>query len=140
MLCRGGDPTVTNPPSGQISSLDPVRTFRESTTKKVFISDYTFMPFCSLKGSARYEKQDGRTALYLDGSSGAFAETPSLPIHRTSLTIAVWIKMKSSGAQYAVYGDWSYPWSFRLFIDPSGHLCADARKTVAKNIFGFCTR
>ena len=98
------------------------------------------MPFCSLRGSARYEKQDGRTALYLDGSSGTFAETPSLPIHRTNLTIAVWIKMKSSGAQYAVYGDWSYPWSFRLFIDPSGHFCADARKTVAKNIFGFCTR
>ena len=131
---------MKNPRSAQISSLDPIRTFRESTTKKVFISDYTFMPFYSLKGSARYEKQDGRTALYLDGSSGTFAETPSLPIHRTSLTIAVWIKMKSSGAQYAVYGDWSYPWSFRLYIDPSGHLCADARKTVAKNIFGFCTR
>ena len=131
---------MTNPPSGQISSLDPIRTFRESTTKKVFISDYTFMPFYSLKGSARYEKQDGRTALYLDGSRGAFAETPSLPIHRTSLTIAVWIKMKSSGAQYAVYGDWSYPWSFLLFIVPSGHFCVDARKTVAKNIFEVCTR
>ena len=131
---------MKNPRSAQISSLDPIRTFRESTTKKVFISDYTFMPFCRLKGSARYEKQDGRTVLYLDGSKGTFAETPSLPIHRTSLTIAVWIKMKSSGAQYAVYGDWSYPWSFRLFIDPSGHFCADARKTVAKNLFGFCTR
>ena len=131
---------MTNPPSGQISSLDSIRTFRESTTEKVFISDYTFMPFYSLKGSARYEKQDGRTALYLDGSSGAFAETPSLPIHRTSLTIAVWIKMKSSGAQYAVYGDWSYPWSFRLFIDPSGHFCAQARNTAGKDIFRFCTR
>ena len=98
------------------------------------------MPFCSLRGSATYEKQDGRTALYLDGSSGTFAETPSFPIYRTSLTIAVWIKMKSSGAQYAVYGDWSSPWSFRLYIDPSGHFCADARKTIAKNIFGFCTR
>ena len=131
---------MKNPPSGQISSLNPIRTFRESTTKKVFISDYTFIPFYSLKGSARYEKQDGRTALYLDGSSGAFAETPSLPIHRTSLTIAVWIKMKSSGAQYAVYGDWSYPWSFRLFIDPSSHFCAQARNTTGKDIFRFCTR
>ena len=131
---------MKNPGSAQISSLDPIRTFRESTTKKVFISDYTFMPFCSLKGSARYEEQDGRTALYLDGSEGTFAETPSLPIHRTSLTIAVWIKMKSSGAQYAVYGDWSYPWSFRLFIDPSSHFCAQARNTAGKDIFRFCTR
>ena len=98
------------------------------------------MPFCSLRGSATYEKQDGRTALYLDGSSGTFAETPSFPIYRTSLTIAVWIKMKSSGAQYAVYGDWSYPWSFRLFIDPSGHFCAQARNTAGKDIFRFCTR
>ena len=98
------------------------------------------MPFCSLRGSARYGEQDGRTALYLDGSSGAFAETPSFPIYRTSLTIAVWIKMKSSGAQYAVYGDWSYPWSFRLFIDPSSHFCAQARNTAGKDIFRFCTR
>lgn len=94
----------------------------------------------SLRGSARYEKQDGRTALYLDGSSGTFAETPSFPIYRTSLTIAVWIKMKSSGAQYAVYGDWSNPWSFRLFIDPSSHFCAQARNTAGKDIFRFCTR
>ncbi|CAH3171045.1 unnamed protein product [Porites evermanni] len=94
----------------------------------------------SLKGSARYEKQDGRTALYLDGSSGAFAETPSLPIHRTSLTIAVWIKMKSSGAQYVVYGDWSYPWSFRVYIAPSSHFCADVRNIAGKDIFVFCTR
>ena len=131
---------MKNPRSAQISSLDPIRTFRESTTKKVFISDYTFMPFCSLKGSARYEKQDGRTALYLDGSKGTFAETPSLPIHRTSLTIAVWIKMKSSGAQYAVYGDWSHPWSFRLYIDPSSHFCTQARNKAGKDLFGFCTR
>lgn len=94
----------------------------------------------SLKGSARYEKQDGRIALYLDGSSGTFAETPSFPIYRTSLTIAVWIKMKSSGTQYVVYGDWSYPWSFRLFIDPSSHFCAQARNTAGKDIFRFCTR
>ena len=131
---------MKNPRSAQISSLDPIRTFRESTTKKVFISDHTFMPFCSLKGSARYEEQDGRTALYLDGSSGTFAETPSLPIHRTSLTIAVWIKMKSSGAQYPVYGDWSSPWSFRLFIDPRSHFCAQARNKAGKDIIVFCTR
>ena len=131
---------MNNPRSAQISSLDPIRTFRESTTKKVFISNYTFMPFCSLNGSARYEEQDGRTALYLDGSMGAFAETPSFPIYRTSLTIAVWIKMKSSGAQYAVYGDWSYPWSFRVYIAPSSHFCANARNIAGKDIFLFCTR
>ena len=131
---------MKNPRSAQISSLHPIRTFRENTTKKVFISNYTFMPFYSLKGSARYEEQDGRTVLYLDGSSGTFAETPSLPIHRTSLTIAVWIKMKSSGAQYAVYGDWSDPWSFRLYIDRSSHVCAQARNTAGKDIIGFCTR
>ena len=99
------------------------------------------MPFCRLKGSARYEEQDGRTALYLDGSSGTFAETPSLPIHRTNLTIAVWIKMKTSGAnEYTVYGDWSYPWSFRLFIDPRRRFCAQARNTAGKDIIWFCTR
>ena len=132
---------MTNPSSGQISSLDPIRTFRESATKKVFISDYTFMPFYSLKGSARYEKQDGRTALYLDGSSGTFAETPSLPIHRTSLTIAVWIKMKTLKAiEYTVYGDWSNPWSVRLHIDLYSHFCGQARNETGKDIFEFCTR
>ena len=131
---------MTNPSSGQISSLDPIRTFRESTTKKVFISDYTFMPFYSLKGSARYEKQDGRTALYLDGSSGTFAETPSLPIHRTNLTIAVWIKMKTLKAiEYTVYGDWSNPWSFRLLIDSRSRFCGQARSETGKDIIGFCT-
>ena len=132
---------MKNPPSGQISSLNPIRTFRESTTKKGFISDYTFIPFYSLKGSARYEKQDGRTALYLDGSSGTFAETPSLPIHRTSLTIAVWIKMKTLKAiEYTVYGDWSYPWSVRLLINLYSHFCGQARSETGKDIIGFCTR
>ena len=98
------------------------------------------MSFYSLKGSARYEEQDGRTALYLDGTSGTFAETPSLPIHRTNLTIAVWIKMKSSGAQYAVYGDWSYPWSFQLYINSSSHFCAQARNEAGKTMMNFCTR
>ena len=99
------------------------------------------MSFCSLKGSARYEKQDGRTALYLDGTSGTFAETPSLPIHRTNLTIAAWIKMKKSGANdYTVYGDWSNPWSFRLFISQSSHFCAQARNEYDIDLLGLCTR
>ena len=99
------------------------------------------MSFCSLKGSARYEEQDGRTALYLDGSSGTFAETPSLPIHRTNLTIAAWIKMKNSGAnEYTVYGDWSNPWSFRLFINQSSHFCAQARNEYDIDLLLWCTR
>ena len=99
------------------------------------------MSFCSLNGSARYEEQDGRTALYLDGSTGTFAETPSLPIHRTNLTIAVWIKLKNAGAhEYTVYGDWSNPWSFRLFIDQSSYFCFQARKEYDIDLLRFCTR
>ena len=99
------------------------------------------MSFCSLKGSARYEGQDGRTTLYTDGSSGTFAETPPLPIHRTNLTIAAWIKMKNSGAnEYTVYGDWSNPWSFRLFINPSSHFCAQARNEYDIDLLVWCTR
>ena len=99
------------------------------------------MSFCSLKGSARYEEQDGRTTLYTDGSSGTFAETPPLPIHRTNLTIAAWIKMKNSGAkEYTVYGDWSYPWSFRLSINQSSHFCAQARNEYHIDLLRLCTR
>ena len=99
------------------------------------------MSFCRLKGSARYEEQDGRTTLYTDGSSGTFAETPPLPIHRTNLTIAAWIKMKNSEAkEYTVYGDWSNPWSFRLFINRSSHFCAQARNEYDIDLLGMCTR
>ena len=35
--------TVKNPRSGQISLVDPLHTLRESTTKKVSISDYMFI-------------------------------------------------------------------------------------------------
>ena len=99
------------------------------------------MSFCRLKGSARYEEQDGRTTLYTDGSSGTFAETPSLPIHRTNLTIAAWIKMKNSEAkEYTVYGDWSNPWSFRLSINQSSHFCAQARNENHIDLLRLCTR
>ena len=130
---------MKNPPSGQIST--PFVRLGKVLQRKFSLRIIRLCHiFCCLRGSARYEKQDGRIALYLDGSSGTFGETLSFPIYRTSLTIAVWIKMKSSGAQYVVYGDWSYPWSFRLFIDPSSHFCAQARNTAGKDIFRFCTR
>ena len=94
---------------------------------------------CSLHGAAKKFPQYGRTVLYLDGSRGTFAETPAIPIHRRNLTIAVWIKlMRYSGTQ-TIYGDWSFPHSFRFFIERDGRLCGQFRDDSRKDIIADCT-
>ena len=55
--------------------------------------------------------------LYLNGSQGTFAETPAIPIHTESLTIAVWLKKITDSANQPIYGDWSSPHFFRLAVE-----------------------
>ncbi|XP_068720078.1 uncharacterized protein [Montipora capricornis] len=69
----------------------------------------------NLRGAAMFIQQDGQTVLFLNGSPGTFAETPAFPIRSKNLTIAVWIKLLTRSNQ-PVYGDWSAPFSFRLFV------------------------
>ena len=56
--------------------------------------------------------------LYLNGNQGTFAETPAVPIYTENLTISLWLKeiADSANHQLSVYGDWSAPHSFRLFV------------------------
>ena len=94
---------------------------------------------CSLHGAARYEQQDGRTVLYLDGSRGTYAETPAIPIHTTNLTIAVWIKLMQYSGVQTIYGDWSSPHSFRFCIETNGRLCSHFRDESNQDIINYCT-
>ena len=63
-----------------------------------------------------FTQQDDQTVLFLNGSPGTFAETPAFPTHSKNLTIAVWIKLMTHSNQ-PVYGDWSAPFSFRLYVE-----------------------
>ena len=94
---------------------------------------------CSLQGAARYEQQDGRTVLYLDGSSGTCAETPAITIHTTNLTIAVWIKLMQYSGVQTIYGDWSFPYSFRFYNETDGRLCSHFRDEFDQGIINYCT-
>ena len=72
-----------------------------------------------------FTQQDGQTVLFLNGSTGTFAETLAFPIRSENLTICVWIKMLTHSNQ-PVYGDWSDPHSFRLYVE-NGHFCLQVR-------------
>ncbi|XP_068719621.1 uncharacterized protein [Montipora capricornis] len=70
----------------------------------------------TLRGAAMFTHQDGQAVLFLNGSPGTFAETLAFPIRSENLTISVWIKILAHSHQ-PVYGDWSAPLSFRLFVE-----------------------
>ena len=101
---------------------------------------YVFTLSCSLRGAAKFEQQDGRTVLFLDGIHGTYAETPSIPVHSKNLTIALWIKLAVlPNIHMPIYGDWSSPFSFRIHIKTNGPLCAQARDQSGADLFGLCT-
>ena len=53
-----------------------------------------------------------RKVLYLDGTD-SWAETPAVDFRTTSFTLACWVKILPTGADYmTIYGDWSNPWQF----------------------------
>ena len=96
----------------------------------------------SLRGAARFEEQDGRTVLYLDGTPGTYAETPALPFQQTDLTIGLWIKrFPSPSKRQMFYGDWSSPHQFRFDVMTDNRLCVDVRResSVEKRLLNFCT-
>ena len=108
--------------------------FEVDDKKIIFVS--------SLRGAAKFDKQDGLTVLYLDGTPGTYAETPALPFHQTDLTIAVWIKrFPSPNERQMIYGDWSQPHQFRFDVMTDGRLCVDVRReSLAMNsLLNFCT-
>ena len=96
----------------------------------------------SLQGAARFEVQDGRMVLYLNGTPGTYAETPALAFQQTDLTIAVWIKRFPSPANSrpVIYGDWSSPHQFRFDVSGNGRLCVDVRResSVVNGLLNFC--
>ena len=94
---------------------------------------------CSLHGAAKYNQQDGRTVLFLDGSHGTYADTPAFPLHSINLTIAVWIKLMVQSQQPPIYGDWSSPYSFRLYIKNGGSLCLQTRDVFGGDLIVGCT-
>lgn len=80
--------------------------------------------------------------LYLDGTTGTYAETPALPFQKTDLTIAVWIKRFPSPAnRQMIYGDWSHPVQFRFDVMTDGRLCVDVRResSAVNDLLNFCT-
>ncbi|XP_078344938.1 uncharacterized protein LOC144630446 [Oculina patagonica] len=95
----------------------------------------------NLRGTAKFDTQDGITVLYLDGNPLTYAETPAIPIHSTDLTIAMWIKLVAVPTTYQpIYGDWSVSPSFRLAIKFNGYLCAHAKMaTDGNNVFRECS-
>ena len=84
----------------------------------------------SLKGAATFVQQDGRTVLYLDGTSTTFAETKAVPIRQTDLTIAAWIKLLSLSTRQIIYSDWSEPWQFWFRVHQDGRLMFTVRRDV----------
>ncbi|XP_068701130.1 uncharacterized protein [Montipora foliosa] len=79
----------------------------------------------TLRGAAMFTQQDGQTVLFLNGSTGTFAETLAFPIRSKNLTICVWIKRLTHSNQ-PVYGDWSARHSFRLYVE-NDHFCLQVR-------------
>ena len=101
-----------------------------------------FLFASSLQGAARFEDQDGRTVLYLDGTSGTYAETPAIPLQQTNLTMTAWIKRTPSpSSRQMIYGDWSSPHQFRFDVMTDDRLCTDVRRdsSVAPGLVNFCT-
>ena len=75
-------------------------------------------------------QHDGRTVLYLDGTSTTFAETPAVPIRQTDLTVAVWIKLVSLSTKQIIYADWSVPHQFWFRVHQDGRLMFTVRRDV----------
>ena len=108
--------------------------FEVDDKKIIFVS--------SLRGAAKFDKQDGLMVLYLDGTSGTYAETPALPFQQTDLTIAAWIKrFPSPSERQMIYSDWSQPHQFRFDVNTDGRLCVDVRREslTMMSLLNFCT-
>ena len=68
--------------------------------------------------------------LYLDGTSGTFAETPAVPIRQTDYNIAVWIKLLSLSTRQIIYADWSEPHQFWFRVETDGLTKFSARRDI----------
>ena len=73
-----------------------------------------FVSVFRLKGDAEYRVDGHRKVLYLDGTE-SWAETPAVDFRTTSFTLACWVKILPTGANYTtIYADWSDPHQFML--------------------------
>ena len=73
-----------------------------------------FVSVFRLKGDAEYRVDGHRKVLYLDGTE-SWAETPAVDFRTKSFTLACWVKILPTGADFmAIYGDWSDPHQFML--------------------------
>ena len=66
--------------------------------------------------------------LYLDGVD-SYAEVPAVDIRSTSFTLTCWIKIPSyPNINGAIFGDWSSPFQFTIYVNPEGRFCAQLRR------------
>jgi len=84
-------------------------------------------------GLAGFATVGGRQALTMPGFQNgtiSFAETPALPIHETSFTMAFWVHPDDpQSGQPALFADWSYRWSWMLRLW-EGRLMAVLRRNI----------
>ena len=104
-----------------------------------FCLHYFDVAYCSFQGANKFDLQCGQRVLFLNGSPGTFAETPAVPIHTTDFTIGVWIRLIDFQYQQPIFGDWSSPFSFRLFVEQNGSLCFQARDGSGVDLYDRCT-
>ncbi|XP_068701132.1 uncharacterized protein [Montipora foliosa] len=93
----------------------------------------------TLQGASKFEKQQGGRVLFLNGIYGTYAETPAVPIHTKDLSIALWVRLLSLSYQQPIYGDWSAPHSFRLFVAQNGSSCFQVRDRSGLDLYAVCT-
>ncbi|XP_067039821.1 uncharacterized protein [Acropora muricata] len=93
----------------------------------------------NFRGASKFDLQCGQRVLFLNGSPGTFAETPAVPIHSTDFTIGLWIRLIDFSYQQPIFGDWSSPFSFRLFVKQNGSWCFQARDRSGVDLYDNCT-
>ena len=98
--------------------------------------------FLSLRlfGNAKYVVDGNQQVLYLDGKR-SYAVVPAVDISTTSFTLSCWIKIPSySNSHGAIFGDWSSPYPFRIYVNPNGGFCAQLRRNGPSPTFDMITK
>ncbi len=69
----------------------------------------------------------GGSSLFLSNGSD-YVGVPRLEMSRTSFTIAAWVNPAAIDNGDEIFGDWSSPWQFRLWLNSNGSVSATLRK------------
>ncbi|XP_032237009.1 uncharacterized protein LOC5511749 isoform X2 [Nematostella vectensis] len=86
-------------------------------------------------GNARYQVVDGKTALYLDGTSGSYATIPDVDFRKTRFTISLWMRPMTPMPTCAHFlADWSNPFQFRFTLHENGNIGLQIRNTAGQDM------